>query len=120
MGLPKAVATSTARERAAALLKQSNLADYFAALVGGDEVSAGKPDPEIFLEAAKRLNVESGRCLVFEDSSHGIHAAFAAGMIPVLVPDTVVPTAETIERAYRVYSSLTDAIELFRPRNDGT
>src|SRR5262245_60893241 len=69
MGLPKAVATSTVREKAATLLQRSNLLDYFAVLVGGDEVSAGKPDPAIFLEAATRLKVEPSRCLVFEDSS---------------------------------------------------
>jgi HAD superfamily hydrolase (TIGR01509 family) len=119
MGLPKAVATSTVRDKAAALLQRSNLLHYFAVVVGGDEVPTGKPDPAIFLEAAKRLKVESRGCLVFEDSAAGIQAAHAAGMIPVLVPDTVHPTAETIARAYRVYRSLTDAIELFRSRSEG-
>jgi beta-phosphoglucomutase-like phosphatase (HAD superfamily) len=77
-------------------------------------VSLGKPDPSIFLTAAKRLRIEPSRCLVFEDSSPGIQAAHGAGMIPVLIPDIVYPTTETISQAYRVYASLTDAIELFR------
>jgi len=111
--LRRAVATSTIRVRAVALLQQSNLFHRFATVVGGDEVSVGKPDPTIFLAAAKRLNVEPERCLVLEDSAPGIQAAYAAGMIPVLVPDTVQPTAETLARAYRVCRSLNDAIELF-------
>lgn len=114
IGLPKAVATSTARGKAAALLQRSNLMEHFAVLVGGDEVSEGKPAPAIFLEAAKRLKVEPRRCVVFEDSPPGIQAAHAAGMIPVLIPDTIAATPETIARAFRVYSSLTDAIELFK------
>jgi HAD superfamily hydrolase (TIGR01509 family) len=114
IGLPKAVATSTIRDKAVVLLQRSNLLEYFAAIVGGDEVSRGKPDPSIFLTAAKRLKVEPHRCLVFEDSPPGIQAAHAAGMIPVLIPDTVSPATETISQAYRVYASLTDAIELFR------
>jgi HAD superfamily hydrolase (TIGR01509 family) len=116
LGLPKAVATMTFRSKATALLERSSLLSYFSVIVGGDDVAAGKPDPAIFLEAAKRLNVQSKGCLVFEDSAPGIEAAHAAGMIPVLVPDTFPPTAETIGRAYRVYSSLSDAIALFRSR----
>jgi HAD superfamily hydrolase (TIGR01509 family) len=112
-GLPKAVATSTARDKATVLLQRSNLMDCFAVLVCGDEVATGKPAPAIFLEAAKRLKAEPDRCLVFEDSPAGIQAAHAAGMIPVLIPDVVSPTPETIARAFRVYTSLSDAIELF-------
>jgi len=113
--LPRAVATSTIRVKAVALLQRSNLLHHFATVVGGDEVSAGKPDPAIFLAAAKRLSVEPDRCRVLEDSAPGIQAAHEAGMIPVLVPDTVQPTAETLARTYRVCSSLSDTIELFRP-----
>jgi HAD superfamily hydrolase (TIGR01509 family) len=112
--VPKAVATSTIRVKALALLQQSNLLHHFGAVVGGDEVSAGKPDPAIFLAAAKRLNVEPQRCLVLEDSGPGIQAAHAAGMISVLVPDTVQPTAETLARAFCVCRSLSGVIELLR------
>ncbi|MBA0745627.1 hypothetical protein Gogos_008198 [Gossypium gossypioides] len=56
------------------------------AIVGGDEVTAGKPSPEIFLEAAKRLNREPSSCLVIEDSMPGVTAGKAAGMEVVAVP----------------------------------
>ena len=103
MGLSKAVSTSTVREKAAALLQRSNLLHYFPVLVCGDEVPVAKPDPAIFVEAAKRSKVEPGRCLVFEDSSPLNQAEHVAGMIPILVADTVFTTTETIARAYLVY-----------------
>ncbi|KAK9706632.1 hypothetical protein RND81_07G140600 [Saponaria officinalis] len=60
--------------------------ESFSAIVGGNEVRAGKPSPEIFLEAAKRLNVEPSKCLVIDDSIPGVSAGKAAGMGVVAVP----------------------------------
>ncbi|CAH1413433.1 unnamed protein product [Lactuca virosa] len=60
--------------------------ESFAAIVDGDEVKAGKPSPEIFLEASKRLNIDPSKCLVIEDSLPGIAAAKAANMEVVVVP----------------------------------
>ncbi|KAH9623114.1 hypothetical protein KSS87_013693 [Heliosperma pusillum] len=60
--------------------------ESFSAIVGIDEVKAGKPSPEIFLEAAKRLNVEPSSCLVIEDSIPGVTAGKAAGMEVIAVP----------------------------------
>jgi len=114
--LPMAVATSTKRDRALGLLEHSGLLPYFSAIVGGDEVQNGKPDPEIFLTAAARLGAESQYCLVFEDSAYGIRAAHAAGMIPILVPDTVQPPAEVRQLASRVFTSLHAARVLFEDR----
>jgi HAD superfamily hydrolase (TIGR01509 family) len=113
-GIPKAVATSTRRQRALRLLEKSNLLSRFDAIVAGDEVSRGKPDPEIFLIAAMKLNVPPHQCIAFEDSAAGILAAHAAGMIPILVPDLVKPAASVCDLAHRVYESLSDARDLFR------
>ena len=60
----------------------------------GDEVSACKPDPEIFLKAAALIGVPPIECIVLEDSYNGIRAAHAAGAQPIMIPDTMQPTEE--------------------------
>lgn len=92
-GIPKAVATSTRRDRAQSKLAQTALLARFAALVGGDEVAHGKPAPDIFLAAARRLSESPADCLVLEDSEPGVMAALAAGMTPIMVPDMHPPSA---------------------------
>ena len=79
--------STTRRERARSKLANANLLDRFGALVGGDEVARGKPDPEIFLTAAQRLRVQPSACLVLEDSPAGFEAAIRAGMQAIVVPD---------------------------------
>ena len=91
-GVPKAVATSTARARA--LLSLGELAHRFGALACGDEVANGKPAPDIYLLAASRLSVEVADCLALEDSPAGVTAAQSAGMAVVMIPDLVLPTTE--------------------------
>jgi beta-phosphoglucomutase len=118
-GTPKAVATSTQRRPALAMLERCSILQHFVAVVAGDDVANGKPHPEIFLTAASRLKAAPQRCVVFEDSAAGIQAASAAGMIPILVPDVVVPTATTRALAYRVIESLDQAIALFSNHAEG-
>lgn len=79
-GVPCAVATSARRVDATRLLGDLGLLERFRAVVAAEDVARGKPDPEVFRLAARRLGVASGRCLVFEDSLVGVHAARAAGM----------------------------------------
>ena len=86
-GIPLAVATSTARALAHHKLGQAAVLGYFDVVVGGDDVVHGKPSPDIFLRAADRLGARPAECVVLEDSGPGIHAASAAGMLPILVPD---------------------------------
>lgn len=105
-GIPKAVATSTRRDRALAKLELTALAPRFAALVGGDEVARGKPAPDIFLAAAQRLGAAPLRCLVLEDSEPGVRAALAAGMTPIMVPDLHAPSADLAALAPLVLDSL--------------
>ena len=63
----------------------------FRAVVTGDEVLSGKPAPDIFIEAARRLGCTPARCIVFEDSPAGIEAAHAAGCLAVALPDARMP-----------------------------
>ncbi len=93
-GIPYIIATSTRTAKAHKHLDQSGIADLFGDLVGGDQVSASKPAPDIYLRAATRLGLDPATCAAFEDSENGVRAAHAAGMITVQVPDTVPPTDE--------------------------
>jgi len=82
----RAVVTSANRALAAARLAAAGITVRH--LVGADDVSRGKPDPEPFLLAAKQLGAEPERCLVFEDAPAGLAAARAAGMLTVAVTTT--------------------------------
>ena len=94
-GYPMAVASSTGYEKTAAHLEHAGLLHYFDAVVGGDMVQRGKPNPDIFLKAAQLLGIEAENCLVVGDTPADIKAATAAGMPRILIPDCVQPD-ETI------------------------
>jgi HAD superfamily hydrolase (TIGR01509 family) len=94
--IPRAVATSTRRERARTKLSATSLLERFDELVGGDEIANGKPAPDIHFEAAKRLRVSAADCVVLEDSEPGVRAALAAGATPIMVPDLAPPSAELL------------------------
>lgn len=79
-GLALAVGTSAGRRRAQKMLQRFGLASHFAIVVTGDEVRAGKPDPEIFLRAASGLGIAPEYLLVCEDAACGVQAARGAGM----------------------------------------
>ena len=117
--IPRAVATSTATDLAAHQLRQAGILHHFDILVGGDEVSRGKPEPDILLEAAFRLNQRPADCAVLEDSGPGIQAAAAAGMRPILIPDGREPSAETRRVAYAVVESLSAAKAVIAELMDG-
>jgi len=85
------VASSSNRPLIDAALAGSGLAHFFDATVSSEEVSRGKPAPDVFLEAARRLNVEATRCAAIEDSANGIRAAHAAGMRVIAIPNRRYP-----------------------------
>jgi HAD superfamily hydrolase (TIGR01509 family) len=92
-GLPVAVASSSHAEVIEEALAATGLGDVFAVVVSSDEVAHGKPAPDVYLEAARRLGVAPADCLVVEDSYNGVRAGKAAGMVVVLVPNSSVPPA---------------------------
>ena len=92
-GIPTAVATSSRNPHAAHHLGAAGLLDLFEAVVTRDDVVHPKPHPEPYLTAAKRLGIEPADCLALEDSHAGVHAAHAAGMQTIMVPDLVSPDA---------------------------
>ena len=91
--LPVAVASSAHRAVIDAALEATGLAETFTVVVSSDEVDHGKPEPDVYLEAARRLGCDPAACLVVEDSMNGVRAARAAGMTVVLVPNDSVPPA---------------------------
>jgi HAD superfamily hydrolase (TIGR01509 family) len=107
-GIVRAVATSTEHAEAWRRLRLAALSPYFDILCGGDEVSHGKPAPDLFLLAARRLGVPPGDCIVLEDSESGVRAARQAGMTPLLVPDLKSPSAEVAALVYGIFPSLHD------------
>lgn len=109
-GIPMAVATSTHRELALTKLKLAQLDGYFEHISTGCEVTQGKPHPEIFLLAAKRLNIPAEQCLAFEDSANGVKAAIAANMQVYQVPDLVIPDENIRTLGHRIEASLNDVL----------
>jgi HAD superfamily hydrolase (TIGR01509 family) len=87
-GVPIALASSAPREKIEFNLQRSTLQRYFHHVVSGEDFKRGKPDPEIFLTAAKCIGLPPAQCLVFEDSINGLKAARAAGMVAVGVTNT--------------------------------
>lgn len=109
-----AVATSTEAGDAAFTLRSAGLETRFHVIVTGDEVARGKPAPDIYLEAARRLRVEPEQCIALEDSEAGILAASRAGMVALLIPDGTHPSDTATNAASRVLPTLTDACEAMR------
>lgn len=88
MGLTIAVGSSGMRKNVDFVLEKCGIAQYFDAIADGDMITKAKPDPEVFLLAAKMLGRSSEECLVFEDSFAGIEAARAAGMKVIALTTT--------------------------------
>jgi beta-phosphoglucomutase-like phosphatase (HAD superfamily) len=78
--VPMAVASNGRRRNVEATLKAANLLPLFDCIVAAEDVVHGKPEPDVFVEAARRMQVEADRCVVFEDSNEGLEAARRAGM----------------------------------------
>lgn len=104
-GFRMAIASSSPQDMVRRNLERVGILHCFDALVSGEEVSRGKPFPDIFLLAAERIHVPPKECYVFEDSLTGIRAAHAAGSTPVMIPDQFPPTEE-IRAICRVYPDL--------------
>jgi beta-phosphoglucomutase family hydrolase len=91
-GIPCAIGSSTPRLNITCALGMSKIEDTFSAIVAAEDVSRGKPDPEVFLLAARRLDVVPERCIVFEDALAGIAAA-RAGKMKVVAVTTTTPAS---------------------------
>ena len=91
---PLGLASSSNRPLIDAVLDAAGLAQYFAATVSSEEVARGKPAPDVYLEAARRLGVDPTRAAAVEDSHGGIRSAKAAGMPVIAIPNPSYPPDE--------------------------
>lgn len=97
------VALGSASKNAREILKKVNLLTKFDVIVDGNDVTKAKPDPEVFLSAAKSLEIQPENCIVFEDSVAGIQAANAAQMISIGIGDK-----EVLHQADYVFKDFTE------------
>ena len=116
-GLKCAVATSTRRESAEKTLHEIGVWDYLDAVVYGDEVERGKPEPDIFLRAAKAIGVNPSEAVVVEDSINGIKAGYAADMRVVHIPDTIAIDDDIRKLTYMVCDDLNGLIDVVESIN---
>ena len=86
----QAIALGSASKNARPILKKTNIMHFFDAIVDGNDVSNAKPDPEVFLQAARKLGIINENAIVFEDSVAGIQAANIANMTSIGIGDSSV------------------------------
>lgn len=110
-GLRLAVASSSNRPLIETVLAEAGIAGAFAAVVSSEEVARGKPAPDVYLEAARRLGTPPERCVAVEDSTNGLRSAHAAGMRLVAYPSaTYPPAADALALADVVLHSLDELL----------
>lgn len=117
-GFKLGLATSSYRPVAERELEPFDMLKYFDTITCGNEVTNGKPDPEIYLLAAERLGMEPAACAVVEDSPNGVRSGHAAGMPVFLVPDTIAPTPEIADCCADVLGSLDELVGAIALYND--
>ena len=117
-GIKIAIATSTIRNIAEPNIKRLGLSEWADAVVFGDEVKLGKPHPDIFLEAGRRIGAVPENTLVVGDSSFDMLGGAAAGMIPVMVIDHNPPNEDAEKVCYRVFHNLLEVMELIESENN--
>jgi HAD superfamily hydrolase (TIGR01509 family) len=112
LGIKKAVATSTARAKAEIILSKAGMLNRFDTIICGDEITSGKPEPEIFLKACERLNVSTEDTVVLEDSEMGLLAAHRGGIKCIIIPDIKPPSAQHEKHAFKKVMSLTEVKDM--------
>lgn len=113
------IATSSKRRRANQVLRDTGFDQYIKESICGDEVENGKPNPEVFLKAAKKMNSDVEHCLVLEDSEAGIEAAHHAGIKVICIPDLKQPSLSHKELTYKTITSAKEVISIIEEMNEG-
>ena len=99
-------------------LEKTKLEKYIDEIASGAEVENGKPAPDVFLLAAKRLGVDAKDCLILEDSKAGVKAGKASGATVFMVPDMFTVDKECEDTADRILKNLGEVIEILEDKNE--
>ena len=108
-GVKTAVASSSSRKMILQNFRSAGVEPLFDVIVGGEDVTRSKPEPDIFLLAAQRMGLAPEDCYVFEDGINGARAGIAAGCATVMVLDLYAPTHDVTVGCAGIYESLLDA-----------
>lgn len=113
---PMAIVTSSSRRSAERHLSLAGIRSRFDTVLTLDDVTRGKPSPDLYLLAAGRFGLAPAACVAVEDSNHGVAAAHAAGAITLMVPDITPPTDETRTKCAAVLPDLGAVLAMLRER----
>lgn len=116
-GIAAAIASSSPMEFIEKHLSDANLLHRFQKLRSGHAIPNGKPAPDIYLLAAKELDLKPEECLALEDSPAGILSAYRAGCLPVMIPDLDQPNEDTKKLLFAKADSLADIIGILKQQN---
>lgn len=108
------VATSSNRDRVDTILSQAQITDYFDDSICGDEVTKGKPNPEVFLKSCQKLGVNVDEAIVLEDSEAGIQASYDAGIKVICIPDMKYPEKQYEEKTFKILKDLNGVTEYLK------
>lgn len=102
------VATSSNRDRVDKILAQAKITEFFDDSICGDEVTKGKPNPEVFLKSCQKLGVNVDEAIVLEDSEAGIQASYDANIKVICIPDMKYPKKQYEEKTFKILKDLTE------------
>lgn len=102
------VATSSNRDRVDKILAQAKITEFFDDSICGDEVTKGKPNPEVFLKSCQKLGVNVDEVIVLEDSEAGIQASYDANFKVICIPDMKYPEKQYEEKTFKILKDLTE------------
>ena len=102
------VATSSNRDRVDKILSQAKITEFFDDSICGDEVTKGKPNPEVFLKSCQKLGVNVDEAIVLEDSEAGIQASYDANIKVICIPDMKYPEKQYKEKTFKILKDLTE------------
>ncbi len=116
-GAKMAIVTSTRQKNALIKLSNAQISHFFDIVLGGDQVSEGKPNPEGYLTVSQKLNEEPANCIALEDSDNGVLAAYNAGLTVIQVPDLKEPSVEIKTLGHIIVKSLVEVECIFKRFN---
>ena len=102
------VATSSNRDHVDKILAQAKITEFFDDSICGDEVTKGKPNPEVFLKSCQKLGVNVDEAIVLEDSEAGIQASYDANIKVICIPDMKYPEKQYEEKTFKILKDLTE------------